>query len=59
MAILNFDSPDSTGHEFFKRKVATCIYAFTRNETKIEVTKENKPIWLSGRKNKRDNFKLK
>jgi len=53
------DDSDSTGYEYFRE--TRVIYIRTYEVQKIDVAKESKvnPIWLKGRKNKRDNFKFK
>jgi len=53
------DDHDSTGYEYFRE--TRVIYIRMYEVQKIDVAKESKinPIWLKGRKNKRDKFKLK
>lgn len=51
------DDPDSTGYEYFRD--AVIVYTMTYELQKIEIIQKPEPVWLKGRKNKRDNFKLK
>ncbi len=57
MAHVNNQNPNQTGYEYFNEAVA--IYFRAYEFTKAEVIQKPDPIWLKGRKNKRDNFKLK
>ena len=49
--------PDSTGYEYFRE--VRIIYFRAYDHQEIEVIKKPEPVWLKGRKNKKDNFKLK
>ena len=57
MVHVNNQNPNQTGYEYFNEAVA--IYFRAYEFTKAEVIQKPDPIWLKGRKNKRDNFKLK
>lgn len=61
MAPYDYENPNSTGYEYFNPNSTVIRYASTGTYREIEIIQKSKiqPIWLKGRKNKRDNFKLK
>lgn len=48
---------DSTGYEYFREAIV--IYFRAYEHQRVNIIQKPEPAWLKGRKNKRDNFKLK
>lgn len=59
MAPLSFEDTTSTGYEFYGETNIVYVRAYSYTEYLTEKPKKLEPIWLKGRKNKKDNFKLK
>ena len=59
MAHDNHQNPDQTGYEYFNEAIVVWTRAYALTRTYCIKESKPDPIWLKGRKNKRDNFKLK
>ena len=60
MMAPGYEDPTSTGYEYiFNGEPIIYVRAYAYEEYLTEIPKKLEPVWLKGRKNKKDNFKLK